>query len=147
MIELQENPLGALLLPEIEELIRNRQFGGLREALAELEPPDVADILRGLDPDGRAVAFRVRQKSLQALGFGYLPADEQEELLHRLGQAEVGAILNDMAPDDRTALLQELPGAVTQRLIASLAPAERAVAQKLLGYPEESIGRRMTPEY
>jgi magnesium transporter len=52
-----------------------------------------------------------------------------------------------MAPDDRTALLEELPGQVTARLLNLLSPRERAVAQSLLGYPEESIGRLMTPDY
>jgi len=36
---------------------------------------------------------------------------------------------------------------VTRQLLAMLTPAERAVASKLLGYPEGSIGRLMTPHY
>lgn len=147
MFDLRESPVSSLLFPEIEELVKTRQFGALRDALSELTPPDVADLLRAMEPDDRAVAFRVLNKAMAADVFEYLPADEQEEMLRRLGQAEVAAILNEMAPDDRTALLEELPGAVTQRLITVLSPEERAVAQKLLGYPEESIGRLMTPDY
>lgn len=147
MIEMTDSPIGALLRPEVEEMIHGRRFTELREVLSELTPVDVADILRVMEPEDRAVAFRVLNKAQAADIFEYLPPDEQEELVHRLGQAEVAAILNEMAPDDRTALLQELPGAVTQRLIASLSPDERAIAQRLLGYPEESIGRRMTPDY
>jgi len=52
-----------------------------------------------------------------------------------------------MAPDDRTQLLEEMPGEAAQRLIALLTPDERRVAVRLLGYPEESIGRLMTPDY
>jgi magnesium transporter len=52
-----------------------------------------------------------------------------------------------MAPDDRTTLLEELPGQVTQRLISLLTPEERRIAITLLGYPEDSVGRRMTPDY
>lgn len=147
MFDLRESPVSSLLFPEIEELVKTRQFGALRDALSELTPPDVADLLRAMEPDDRAVAFRVLNKAMAADVFEYLPADEQEEMLRRLGQAEVAAILNEMVPDDRTALLEELPGAVTQRLITVLSPEERAVAQKLLGYPEESIGRLMTPDY
>jgi magnesium transporter len=43
--------------------------------------------------------------------------------------------------------LEELPGAVTKRLIQMLSPDERKIATKLLGYPEDSIGRLMTPEF
>jgi len=60
---------------------------------------------------------------------------------------EAAALLNDMAPDDRTALLDELPAEATRQLLALLTPAERAEAVQLLGYPEGSIGRLMTPHY
>jgi magnesium transporter len=52
-----------------------------------------------------------------------------------------------MAPDDRTRLLEELPWRVTQRLLNTLSPEERRIAGALLGYPERSAGRYMTPEY
>jgi magnesium transporter len=58
----------------------------------------------------------------------------------RLGNEEVVSILNEMSPDDRTAMLEELP-ARCQQLIAKLSPEEKVVAQKLLGYPEYSVGR------
>lgn len=56
-------------------------------------------------------------------------------------------MLNAMAPDDRTTLLDELPATVTQQLLNLLSPQERAVATQLLGYPAGSVGRLMTPEY
>jgi magnesium transporter len=52
-----------------------------------------------------------------------------------------------MAPDDRTMFLEELPAEVTRQLLTLLTPDERAVAVRLLGYPEASIGRLMTPHY
>ena len=64
-----------------------------------------------------------------------------------MGHEETAAILNDMSPDDRTALLEELPGTSAKRLIQLLSADERKVAQTLLGYPENSVGRLMTPEY
>jgi len=64
-----------------------------------------------------------------------------------LGNEQVAQILNDLSPDDRTALLEELPAAVTQKLLNLLTPKERKIAADLLGYPKDSIGRRMTPEY
>jgi magnesium transporter len=68
-------------------------------------------------------------------------------MLHALGTEKVAQILNDIAPDDRTALLEELPSAATQKLLALLQPEERKIATDLLGYPKGSIGRRMTPHY
>ena len=52
-----------------------------------------------------------------------------------------------MAPDDRTALLEEMPSAAARQLIKVLTPEERKVATNLLGYPEGSVGRLMTPDF
>ena len=52
-----------------------------------------------------------------------------------------------MSPDDRTALLEELPSAAARQLIRLLTPEERRVATALLGYPEDSVGRLMTPDF
>jgi magnesium transporter len=64
-----------------------------------------------------------------------------------MAHEQVGAILNEMAPDDRTALLEELPSAAARQLIRLLTPEERRIATALLGYPEDSVGRLMTPDF
>jgi len=64
-----------------------------------------------------------------------------------MGNGEVASILNEMAPDDRTALFEELPSFAVKQLVRLLSAEERKVAQTLLGYPEDSVGRLMTPDY
>ena len=64
-----------------------------------------------------------------------------------MGREHAVNILNEMSPDDRTTLLEELPPETVKGLVASLSPSERAVAQHLLGYPEGSVGRLMTPDF
>ncbi len=139
--------LGELLLPEIEEMIERRDFAGLREALSGLPVADVADVFCDLPPESVAVLFRILPRDKATEVFAYLPVEVQEPLLRAMGQEQVAAVLNDMAPDDRTALLEEIPGEAAQRLMGLLSPDERKLASTLLGYPEESIGRRMTPDY
>ncbi len=139
--------LGELLQPEIEELIESRNFAALREALADLPAAEVADLFSDLEPDRVAVIFRILPRDKATDVFEYLPVELQETVLRAMGQEQVAAVLNEMDPDDRTALLEEMPGEVAQRLISLLSPEERRIAVKLLGYPEESIGRRMTPDY
>jgi len=139
--------LGELLRPEIEELLNARNFASLREALADLPAADIADLFADLPPEQVAVIFRILPKDKATDVFEYLPVEMQESVLKALGQDQVAAVLNEMAPDDRTQLLEEMPGEAAQRLIALLTPDERRVAVRLLGYPEESIGRLMTPDY
>ena len=79
--------------------------------------------------------------------FEYLSQEAKEALLKAMAQEDVAELLNNMAPDDRTVFLEELPAEATRQLLALLTPAERAVALTLLGYPEKSVGRLMTPHY
>lgn len=139
--------LGELLLPELEELIDARNFGALREALSALPAAEVADVFSDLPPQRVAIIFRILPREKATDVFEYLPVELQEQVLRALGQEQVAGVLNEMDPDDRTALLEEMPGEAAQRLIGLLSPEERRIAVRLLGYPEESIGRRMTPDY
>src|SRR4029453_2541388 len=70
-----------------------------------------------------------------------------QKLLRAMAHEQVVGILNEMSPDDRTALLEELPSAAARQFIWLLTPEERRVAQALLGYPEGSVGRLMTPDF
>ena len=132
---------------EVTGLIEARKFIALRRLLETLEPLALADLITELGRENEAVVFRLLPKRLTIPTFEYLPVDTQEELLKSLGDKDVAAILDDMSPDDRTALLEELPGKVTKRLVNLLSPTERRVATQLLGYPEDSVGRLVTPDY
>ncbi|MGB5288585.1 MAG: magnesium transporter [Ignavibacteriaceae bacterium] len=134
-------------MPEIESLIAERQLGILKEILSDWTPADIADLIIDLPEQEKVIVFRVLSIDLAADTFEHLEFETQEELLKAMGHEEVAAILNDMSPDDRTALLEELPGTSAKRLIQLLSGEERKVAQALLGYPENSVGRLMTPEY
>jgi magnesium transporter len=105
------------------------------------------EIFTDLSPDDEAVLMRILPHDVAADVFEHLSVEDQEQMLHALGNEQVAQILNDLPPDDRTALLEELPAAATQKLLNLLSPAERKIAADLLGYPKDSIGRRMTPEY
>ncbi len=133
--------------PDVQEALEQRNFLRLRELFAEIEAVDVAVAIESLAPAERAVVFRLQPRDQAADTFEHLSAEAQEGLIKALGREEVAAVLNDMSPDDRTSVLEELPASVTKQMLALLTPDERAIAKKLLGYPEDSIGRLMTPEF
>jgi magnesium transporter len=139
--------LGKTIQPELNALIQSRDVNTLREILSDLPSPDVAEVIQDIPERDQAVLFRLLPTSMASETFEYLDRETQMTLLKTLGQQEVATVLNEMRPDDRTALLEELPGPVVQQLIALLTPDERKVAQSLLGYPEKSVGRLMTPDY
>jgi magnesium transporter len=139
--------VGKLLAPEIKSLIDARNFGALRELFREWPPADVAEVILDLPEDEQVIIFRVLPAALAADVFEYIGIEEQQKLLRAMAHEQVVAILNEMSPDDRTALLEELPSAAARQLIRLLTPEERHVATALLGYPEDSVGRLMTPDF
>jgi len=128
-------------------MIEARDFAALREVFREWAPPDVAEVILDLPEDEQVIIFRVLPHDLAADVFEYIGIEEQHKLLRALAHEQVAAILNEMAPDDRTALLEELPSDAARKLIRFLTPEERRVATALLGYPEDSVGRLMTPDF
>jgi magnesium transporter len=128
-------------------MIEARDFAALREVFREWPPPDVAEVILDLPEDEQVIIFRVLPHDLAADVFEYLGIEEQQQLLRAMAHEQVVGILNEMAPDDRTALLEELPSDAARKLIRFLTPEERRVATALLGYPEDSVGRLMTPDF
>ena len=139
--------VGKILLPEIRTLIDARDFTALRELFREWPPADVAEVILDMPEDEQVIIFRVLPAALAADVFEYLDVEAQQQLLRAMAHEQVVGILNEMSPDDRTALLEELPSAAARQLIQLLTPEERKVARALLGYPEGSVGRLMTPDF
>jgi magnesium transporter len=139
--------LSKLLQPEIESLIAERDLSTLKEVLQDWSPADLADLIFELPDHEQVIIFRLLSTELAADTFEHLDFDVQEQLLKAMGKGEVTAILNEMSPDDRTALLEELPSSAAKQLIHLLDAEERKTALTLLGYPENSVGRLMTPDY
>ncbi len=139
--------LNRLIGPDVGALLKERRYDQLRSAMTELEPADVADLIGSLEEEESAVTFRLLPRDLAADVFSYFDAEQQEILISRIGTERLAVLINEMDPDDRIALFEELPAEVASRLSALLTPAERSITQAILNYPEESIGRLMTPDY
>jgi hypothetical protein len=132
---------------ELAAVVRARDYARLRDMLRNREAGDVAALLTELNVEDQVLVFRVLPRKDAAAVFEYLSREAQEALLKAMAQEDVAGLLNNMAPDDRTLFLEELPAEATRQLLALLTPAERSVALTLLGYPEQSVGRLMTPHY
>src|SRR3984893_5221857 len=132
---------------QIQELIRLNDFAQLRERLVVLRPPEIASVMLDLRKDEQVITFRVLPRKLAAAVVEDLEPAAQRALVKTMGQEDVAALLNHMAPDDRTLLFGELPANVTKHLLSLLTPEERSEAVTLLGYAPGTIGRLMTPHY
>jgi magnesium transporter len=131
----------------MRELLARRNWGELREYLSGLPSPDSAAVLMELPKAERVLLFRLLPRSAASEVFSYLEAGHKDSLSKDLTDEEARRLLADLSPDDRTEFLEELPGQAIQRLLNLLSLDDLKEARLLLGYPEESVGRLMTPDY
>ncbi|MDR3012899.1 MAG: magnesium transporter [Chitinispirillales bacterium] len=139
--------LKELLTPEIVQFIRERQWAAMRDALVIWPPAEVADLLQSLEQPERVLLLRFLPRSFEAEVFSELTPKLQDEMLGGLTNHEVRVLLAELNPDDRAALIDEMPAEVTRRLFNLLSPEDLKETRWLLGYPEGSIGRVMTPNF
>lgn len=136
-----------LLLPEIRDLLHEKKLKELKEFITELHPSEIADIIEELEEREGAILFRLLPKDLAAEVFSEFEPGKQEEILKQLSDNQIKRLILELEPDDRTALLEELPGKITRNLLNLLPPEERKQSIEILAYPENSVGRLITPEY
>jgi len=79
--------------------------------------------------------------------FKILELPTQKRIIKNLPPFKTAELLNELPADDRTAFLSELPSNAVRELVKTLNPDERKITLSLLGYPENSVGRLMTPDY
>jgi len=135
------------LLPEIIELIDMKDFKAIKEIISEWHPADIAELISDLPESQQFIVFRFLPKNLTSTVFDFLEVESQKNILLSMGKKEVAAIINELSPDDRTSLFEELPHSVVKNMLLLLTKDEREIAKSLLGYPEDSVGRLMSPEY
>ena len=143
----ETNLLEKLLLPEIRELIHDKDLETLRDTLQRWPAPDIADLFRDLGPFEDVVVFETLPPELAARTFEHLERSLQDELLQELPELDVARLLNELKPDDRTALLESMPHDEAERLLTLLTPENQRIARGLLSYSEGTVGRLMTPEF
>lgn len=137
-------------VPELEpvlDLVAARDWPSVATATADWPLADIADLVDRMPASDAAVLLRSMSRHHGAEVFAHLEPDHQEDVLEVLTDQEIKDILLELEPDDRTALLEDLPEGLTRRLFLMLPHAEVVEAQGLLGYPEESVGRLMTPDF
>ena len=139
--------LSVLLGPEIQELIHSKDWRTLKDVLTDWPFADIADLIQSLKEEDQPVLFRLLPKPLAAEAFSEMDLEHQLTLTRQLGSDHLRDMVSELSPDDRTELFEDLPGSVTHQLLNILPSPVRKETLRLLGYPEESVGRMMTPEY
>lgn len=123
--------------------------GNVKEIAAWLEdraPHDIAEEFTRLDSVESALVWRLLNRDRALEVFEELDTTEQQDLLNGMRGEAFRSLLESMDPDDRARMLGEAPAGFVHRVLQGLSAKERAMTASLLGYPEDSVGRVMSPE-
>ena len=136
-----------LTLEALRQLLERRDMCALRDALTQIHPADLAELLDELDRPEMLAVFRALPKELAAEVFSDLPPEDQQALIQAATDQELSAIVEELWVDDAVDLLEELPAGVVKRVLQAARPDTRQLINQFLHYPENSVGSIMTAEF
>ncbi len=134
------------LQDQFEKVISSNDKLMIQEFLDDQNISDVANLIND-NPDSESLIISHLSIHRAASVFKILDPNEQKKIIEDLSVFKSAELLNELPADDRVAFLEELPNSVMRELIKTLDPDERKITLELMGYPENSVGRLMTPEY
>ncbi len=131
---------------QFEEIIASEDKLAIQEFLNNQNISDVAELIYdNTDFETQIVSHLSIHRAAGV--FKIMDVVVQKRIIKNLPAFKSAELLNELPPDDRVAFLEELPNSTVRELIKTLDPEERKVTLELLGYPENSVGRLMTPDY
>lgn len=131
---------------QFEQLLASEDKLAIRDFLNDQNISDVAELINKYpEYEARIVGNMAVHRAASV--FKILDIAQQKDIIKELPNSKTAELLNELPADDRTDFLEELPKSVIRDLIKLLDPEERKITLSLLGYPEDSVGRLMTPDY
>jgi magnesium transporter len=131
---------------QYDDVLKSGSDNAISEFLNQQNISDVAELI--YDNEDKEIDIFLFLSMHRALAlFKILEHPTQKRIIKNLPPTKSAEILNEMQPDDRTSFFEDLPNEVVRELIKTLVPEERKITLSLLGYPENSVGRLMTPDY
>lgn len=134
------------LQEQYEFFLQEEKLQQLPDFLNELNISDVAQLIEERWEDASSIMAMLAIHRA-ASTFKILELGIQKDIIHEMHPLKTAALLNELPADDRTSFLEELSPKAVRELIKLLNPEERKITLSLLGYPEGSVGRLMTPDY
>jgi magnesium transporter len=135
-----------IMTEQFLEIMESGDLGKLRDFLDDQNISDVAKLVDEY-PDHEQEVIDNLSIHRAASTFKILDLPTQKRVMKDLPPSKIAELLNELPADDRTDFFEELPSSIVRELIKLLNPDERKITLSLMGYPENSVGRLMTPDY
>jgi len=135
-----------LMLEQFLEIVQGNDVSNLKEFL---DDQNISDVSKLVDEYPEYEQQIIEHLSIHraASTFKILDLPTQKRVMRDLPPSKIAELLNALPPDDRTDFFEGLPSSIVRELIKLLTPEERKITLSLFGYPENTVGRLMTPDY
>ncbi|TXE10395.1 magnesium transporter [Gelidibacter salicanalis] len=135
--------------PNVLKLVSTKNWRKLRLFLEHKDALTIAVLIAEVSKINKIIVIRSLSRKRAKTVFKMLSRSDQQDVIEGLSQnsQKLSRLLNDIEPDDRTAFFEDLAPDIVSQLLQKLSPEERKITVQLLGYPKDSIGRLMTPEF
>ncbi len=119
----------------------------LRGLVADLRPPDLADLIEHLDAGKRALFVQSLGSDIDYDVFSELDETVRDQLADELPNAYLAKAVTELDSDDAAYVLESLELEDREEVLDQLSVADRAALLRNLDYPEETAGRIMQGEF
>ncbi len=136
-----------LLESQVRAALEADDIAALRDLVARIYPPDLADIIERLDDEDQQRVFSLLERQQAADVLDEASIDTARELIGQMPVEQAADILEELDSDDAAAILTEDVPERQHELLAAMAPEEAADVRKLLRYPPQSAGRLLNDQF
>jgi len=137
----------SLILPEIKELLSEDKKDELKEIFYDYEPIEVAEALKEFSLKDKVTLFSLWDVDFAADVFEKMDKEDQLTLLGAVDEAHRGKILDELAPDERVDLFEQLPKEMVTRFLSIMEEEEAEDTRQLMTYESNTAGGRMTTDF
>ena len=137
----------AQILPKLGRMKSLLKVDVSKNALGQIPPAALADIIQDLDIYARVSLFKSLDAILQNRVFTDMALSYKQELIEHLSENESANLIANIPADEATDLLMQLPREQTLHLMGLLGSETNKKLRKLLSFAKDSAGGLMTTEY
>ena len=137
-----------LLIPEIKELLQQKDYTLLKQVLKDCNPVGLADSWEKLTEEEKLQIFQLLSGAAALRLFKTLSLEDQKNLLGKLSEENMAPLLTNMASPNIAQIFRKMPPRIVSRMQAFIKRRETlSRVELLMKYPKNSVGSVMHPEF
>lgn len=125
---------------QVQHWLAQEDRASVEQLCDEVHPYELAQLVEPLDDVELWHFLRLAPDAAAGEVFSHLDLDRQATLAEQFESREVAQLLEQVASDDRTDVIQALPEDQQQQILALMAGPQREATERLTQYPEGTVG-------